>query len=86
MKTLELTTLFGKLTEHEYELNTLEVRITISKKKITISKKKEKVREENISIFLKVSTFKARVDLDNESINDDSSKKEEMGLFVKRYN
>lgn len=80
LKTLDITTLFGKLIEHAHELKRLEAREVNAKKK-------EKLREEKRSISLKAFASKAKVKEDDKSTShDDSSKEEYMNWFVKRYN
>lgn len=44
------------------------------------------VKEEKRSISLKASSSKDKVKDDEDNSNEDSSKDEEMSLFVKRYN
>ena len=79
---LDLTTLFGKLQEHEQVLLSLEQHEKIEKKdKTKVSEKK--------SIALKTSSskFQAKEQSDySSSDEEEEDKSEDMGLFVKRYN
>ncbi|PNX80237.1 phytoalexin-deficient 4-2 protein [Trifolium pratense] len=72
LNTLEITTLFGKLKEHEYTLK----RLNAQEESL---KRKEKSKEKK-GLALKVEKEESD---DNEDSSDDD---EEMGLFVKRYN
>lgn len=68
-KTLDITTLFAKLTKHKHELKILEA----SKSN---ANKKEKARKEKRIISLKASTSKPKVKESDGSVDyDDSSKK-----------
>jgi hypothetical protein len=84
LTTLSLTTLFGKLTEHEQVLNLLEKHEKGEKKEKHNEKEKEKDKR---SIALKASTSKSKkVEQVESSSSEDDSDDEEMGLFVRRYN
>ncbi|KAK2354182.1 gag-protease polyprotein [Trifolium repens] len=91
LTTLSLTTLFGKLTEHEQVLNLLEKHEKSEKKGKHNDKDKEKEKEKDKrSIALKTSTSKStkskKVEHVESSSSEDDSDDEEMGLFVRRYN
>ncbi|KAK2356902.1 gag-protease polyprotein [Trifolium repens] len=84
LTTLSLTTLFGKLTEHEQVLNLLEKHEKGEKKEKHNEKEKEKDKR---SIALKASKSKSKkVEKVESSSREDDSDDEEMGLFVRRYN
>ncbi|KAK2403095.1 putative mitochondrial protein [Trifolium repens] len=84
LTTLSLTTLFGKLTEHEQVLNLLEKHEKGEKKEKHNEKEKEKDKR---SIALKASKSKSKkVEQVESSSSEDDSDDEEMGLFVRRYN
>ncbi|KAK2402924.1 gag-protease polyprotein [Trifolium repens] len=87
LTSLNLTTLFGKLTEHEHVLNLLEKHEKSEKKVKHNDKEKEKDKR---SIALKASTSKStkskRIEHVESSSSEDDSDDEEMGLFVRRYN
>ncbi|KAK2363148.1 cysteine-rich RECEPTOR kinase [Trifolium repens] len=84
LTTLSLTTLFGKLTEHEQVLNLLEKHEKGEKKEKHNEKEKEK---DKMSIALKASKSKSKkVEQVESSSSEDDSDDEEMGLFVRRYN
>ncbi|KAK2390489.1 putative mitochondrial protein [Trifolium repens] len=84
LTTLSLTTLFGKLTEHEQVLNLLEKHEKGEKKEKHNEKEKEKDKR---SIALKASKSKSKkVEQVESSSSADDSDDEEMGLFVRRYN
>ncbi|KAK2374883.1 hypothetical protein QL285_075815 [Trifolium repens] len=89
LTTLSLTTLFGKLTEHEQVLNLLEKQEKSEKKGKHNDKEKEKEKDKR-SIALKTSTSKTtkskKVEHVESSSSEDDSDDEEMGLFVRRYN
>jgi hypothetical protein len=79
-----MTTLFGKLQEHEQELMNLEKHEKSQKKE-----KKEKAKDtERKSIALKNSRYKSSTNdvCESESSDDDKDSNEDMGLFVRRYN
>jgi len=79
---LDLTTLFGKLQEHEQVLLSLEQHEKKEKKdKAKVSEKK--------SIALKTSSSKSQAKEQSDyssSDEEEEDKSEDMGLFVKRYN
>jgi hypothetical protein len=84
LRTLDMTTLFGKLQEHEQELMNLEKHEKSQKKE-----KKEKAKDtERKSIALKASRYKSSTNdvCESESSDDDKDSNEDMGLFVRRYN
>ncbi|KAK2420445.1 rust resistance kinase Lr10 [Trifolium repens] len=83
LSTLSLTTLFGKLTEHEQVLNLLEKHEKGGKKEKHNEKEKEKDKR---SIALKASTSKSKKVEQMESSSSEDDSDEEMGLFVRRYN
>ncbi|KAK2420447.1 rust resistance kinase Lr10 [Trifolium repens] len=83
LTTLSLTTLFGKLTEHEQVLNLLEKHEKGGKKEKHNEKEKEKDKR---SIALKASTSKSKKVEQMESSSSEDDSDEEMGLFVRRYN
>ncbi|KAK2435416.1 gag-protease polyprotein [Trifolium repens] len=84
LTTLSLTTLFGKLTEHEQVLNLLEKHEKGEKKEKHNEKEKEKDKR---SIALKASKSKSKkVEQVESSSSEDDSDDEEMGLFVRCYN
>ncbi|KAK2430292.1 gag-protease polyprotein [Trifolium repens] len=87
LTSLNLTTLFGKLTEPEQVLNLLEKHEKNEKKVKHNDKEKEKDKR---SITLKISTSKStkskRIEHVESSSSEDDSDDEEMGLFVRRYN
>ncbi|KAK2421404.1 gag-protease polyprotein [Trifolium repens] len=84
LTTLSLTTLFGKLTEHEQVLNLLEKQEKSEKKGKHNDKDKEKDKR---TIALKASKSKSKkVEHVESSSSEDDSDDEEMGLFVRRYN
>ncbi|KAK2382949.1 putative mitochondrial protein [Trifolium repens] len=84
LTTLSLTTLFGKLTEHEQVLNLLEKHEKGEKNEKHNEKEKEKDKR---SIALKASKSKSKkVEQVESSSSEDDSDDEEMGLFVRRYN
>src|SRR3954468_24580978 len=81
LSTLDLTTLFGKLEEHEQDL--------MNPNKHEKHEKKEKSKDtEKKSIALKASSSKSSTKdtCDSESSDEDESPDEDMGLFVRRYN
>ena len=82
LKVLDLTTLFGKLEEHEQELSCLEKH---EKRKNEKGKDKE---ERKKSIALKTFTLRPSQDeqKDSEPKDDKDSDEEDMGLFIKRVN
>ena len=80
LTTLDVTTLFGKLQEHEQEL--------INLNKHEKKEKKEKSRDmEKKSIALKASSSKSSTNdsCGSDSGDDDESLNEDMGLFVRKY-
>src|SRR3954470_2341235 len=83
LNTLDITTLFGKLEEHEQHLKCLDMHEKRSKKEKNMEKEVEKK-----SIALKASSSKTSIrELEDSDISDDEdSDEEEMGLFVRRYN
>ncbi|KAK2370012.1 gag-protease polyprotein [Trifolium repens] len=84
LTTLSLTTLFGKLTEHEQVLNLLEKHEKCEKKEKHNEKEKQKDKR---FIALKASKSKSKkVEQVESSSSEDDSDDEEMGLFVRRYN
>ncbi|KAK2422441.1 gag-protease polyprotein [Trifolium repens] len=84
LTTLSLTTLFGKLTEHEQVLNLLEKHEKSEKKGKHNDKEKENDKR---TIALKASKSKSKkVEHVESSSSEDDSDDEEMGLFVRRYN
>ncbi|KAK2422340.1 gag-protease polyprotein [Trifolium repens] len=84
LTTLSLTTLFGKLTEHEHVLNLLEKQEKSEKKGKHNDKDKEKDKR---TIALKASKSKSKkVEQVESSSSEDDSDDEEMGLFVRCYN
>ena len=86
LTTLSLTTLFGKLTEHEQVLNLLEKQEKSEKKGKHNDKDKEKEKDKR-TIALKASKSKSKkVEHVESSSSEDDSDDEEMGLFVRRYN
>ncbi|KAK2444047.1 gag-protease polyprotein [Trifolium repens] len=86
LTTLSLTTLFGKLTEHEQVLNLLEKQEKSQKKGKHNDKDKEKEKDKR-TIALKASKSKSKkVEHVESSSSEDDSDDEEMGLFVRRYN
>ena len=86
LTTLSLTTLFGKLTEHEQVLNLLEKQEKSEKKGKHNDKDKEKEKDKR-TIALKASKSKSKkVEHVESSSSEDNSDDEEMGLFVRRYN
>ncbi|KAK2444675.1 gag-protease polyprotein [Trifolium repens] len=86
LTTLSLTTLFGKLTEHEQVLNLLEKQEKSEKKGKHNDKEKEKEKDKR-TIALKTSKSKSKkVEHVESSSSEDDSDDEEMGLFVRRYN
>ncbi|KAK2403332.1 gag-protease polyprotein [Trifolium repens] len=89
LTTLSLTTLFGKLTEHEQVLNLLEKHEKSEKKGKHNDKDKEKEKDKRF-IALKTSTSKStkskKVEQVESSSSEDDSDDEEMELFVRRYN
>ncbi|WJX13358.1 hypothetical protein P8452_03754 [Trifolium repens] len=86
LTTLSLTTLFGKLTEHEHVLNLLEKQEKSEKKGKHNDKDKEKEKDKR-TIALKASKSKSKkVEHVESSSSEDDSDDEEMRLFVRRYN
>ncbi|KAK2443470.1 rust resistance kinase Lr10 [Trifolium repens] len=86
LTTLSLTTLFGKLMEHEQVLNLLEKQEKSEKKGKHNDKDKEKEKDKR-TIALKASKSKSKkVEHVESSSSEDDSDDEEMGLFVRRYN
>ncbi|KAK2416799.1 gag-protease polyprotein [Trifolium repens] len=86
LTTLSLTTLFGKLTEHEQVLNLLEKQEKSEKKGKHNDKDKEKEKDKR-TIALKASKSKSKkVEHVESSSSEDDSDDEEMKLFVRRYN
>ncbi|KAK2422403.1 gag-protease polyprotein [Trifolium repens] len=84
LTTLSLTTLFGKLTEHEQVLNLLEKHEKCEKKEKHNEKEKQNDKR---SIALKASKSKSKkVEQVESSSSEDDSDDEEMRLFVRRYN
>lgn len=61
-----MSNIYWNLIEHEYKLKRLEANV----------KKKERVKEKKISISLKVSTFKTKVEEDKDCINKHSLEEE----------
>ena len=87
LETLGLTALFGKLEEHEQELNFQDkYENNLEKKK----KNKESHKEEVVkSKSLKASSSKSSKEeksKNSDSSDDEISDDEEMGLFVRKYN
>lgn len=79
LSTLNITTLFGKLEEHEQELISLEKH----EKKLKKDKNKEKeVDKKSISLKASSSNCSTKEQSDSEVSNDECSDDEEMGLFV----
>lgn len=78
LKIIDISTLFGNLTEYEHESK----RLKISESNL---KKKEKFKEESRNISLEASTSKAKLEEYKYSTDENSSKEEEMRLFVKCY-
>jgi len=79
-----MTTLFGKLQEHEQEIMNLEKHEKSQKKE-----KKEKAKDtERKSIALKASSSKSSTNdtYESESSDDDKDSNEDTDLFVRRYN
>lgn len=64
LKSLDISTLFGKLIKHEHELKRLKAREANLKKK-------EKVNEDKRRISLKVSSSKVKVKDDEDSSKDE---------------
>ncbi|KAK2445046.1 gag-protease polyprotein [Trifolium repens] len=86
LTTLSLTTLFGKLTEHEQVLNLLEKQEKSEKKGKHNDKDKEKEKDKR-TIALKASKSKSKkVEHVESSSSEDDSDDEEIELFVRRYN
>ncbi|XP_050896206.1 uncharacterized protein LOC127102934 [Lathyrus oleraceus] len=85
LRTLDLTTLFGKLEEHDQELTFLEKHEKKHEKKINKDKGKDSEVERKC-IALKASSSKSSTNeqSDCETSDDENSNDEEMGLFVKR--
>src|SRR4051812_39401699 len=83
LNTLDITTLFGKLEEHEQHLKCLDMHEKRAKKEKNMEKEVEKK-----SNALKASSSKtSRQELeDSDTSNDEDSDDEKMGLFVRRYN
>ncbi|KAI5383033.1 hypothetical protein KIW84_070437 [Lathyrus oleraceus] len=81
LTTLDITTLFGKLEEHQQELASLEK----YEKKIKKEKTKDKESEKK-SIALVASSSKSpnKEQSDSDSSSDEDSDDEEMGLFIRR--
>jgi hypothetical protein len=84
LRTLDMTTLFGKLQEHEQELMNLEKHEKNQKKE----KKEKDKNTERKSIALKASRYKSSTNdvCESESSDDDKESNEDMRLFVMRYN
>ncbi|XP_058721912.1 uncharacterized protein LOC131593431 [Vicia villosa] len=82
LNTLDITTLFGKLEEHEQHLKCLDMHEKRAKKEKNMEKEVEKK-----SIALKASSSKTlRQELeDSDTSDDEDSDDEEMELFVRRY-
>lgn len=78
LKTLDMSTLFGKLTEREHELNRL-------KASESDTKHKDKNKEDKKNISLKAFTSKVKLEVDDEH-SSGSSLYKDMRLFVMRYN
>lgn len=82
----DLTTLFGKLEEHEKELTCLEKHKKEYEKKMKKDKGRDK-EEVKKSIALKISSLKSskNVPSECEERDDKDSNDDDVGLFVKRY-
>ena len=83
LTTLTITTLFGKLEEHQQELESLEKYENKSKKEKNIDKEGEK---KSIALMASSSKSSQKEQSDNDSSSDEDSDDEEMVLFVRRYN
>jgi len=75
LNALSMITLFGKLKEHEHEINRFKSSEDVSRRKETKS----------IALNTTSSVSTSSVQNDDES-NDDAIDEEEMSLFVRRYN
>jgi hypothetical protein len=85
LTTLTITTLFGKLEEHQQALESLEKYENKSKKEK--EKKRDKEGEKKpIALVASSSKSSRKEQSDNDSSSDKDSDDEEMGLFVRRYN
>ena len=86
LTSLNLTTLFGKLTEHEHVLNLLEKHEKSEKKVKHNDKEKEKDKR---SIALKASTSKStkskKVEQNDSSLSDEEWEEYEMEMFLRRF-
>lgn len=72
--------MFGKITKHENELKRL------ANSKVN-SKKKDKGKEEKYDLSFKASSSKTKNSKEeSDNYDEESSKEEEMGLFLRRYN
>lgn len=78
LKIIDISTLFGNLIEYEHESK----RLKISESNL---KKKEKFKEESRNISLEASASKAKLEEYKYSTDENSSKEEEMRLFIKCY-
>ena len=83
LTTLTITTLFGKLEEHQQELQSLEKYKNKSKKERNKDREGEK---KSIALMTSSSKSSTKEQDDNGSTSDENSDDEEMGLFVWRYN
>src|SRR4051812_6657831 len=83
LNTLDITTLFGKLEEHEQHLKCLDMH----EKKVTKDKNIEKEVEKKL-IALKASSSKTskQEQEDSDTSDEEDTDDEEMGLFVRRHN
>lgn len=86
LKTLNVTTLFGKLEEHEQELTCMEKHEKEHEKEMKKEKGKDN-KENNKSSALNTSSSKSSYNekSDCESRDDKNFDDEDMRLFVKRY-
>ncbi|MCH94038.1 hypothetical protein A2U01_0014993 [Trifolium medium] len=81
MITLDLTTLFGKLEEHQQEL------IALQKHEESIKKERHNVKDKEKSKDIKTTSTKSKgKEQSNGCDSDEDSDNEEMTLFVKRFN
>ncbi|XP_050889217.1 pre-mRNA-splicing factor CWC15-like [Lathyrus oleraceus] len=90
LKALDITTLFGKLEEHEQELTFLEKHEKEYEKNMEKEKGKDKEEVKN-SIALKTYSFKSSEnepseceEKDDKNSDDDDDDDDDVGLFVKR--
>ena len=75
--------MFGKLEEHQQELESLEKYENKSKKEKNKDREGEK---KSIALMTSSSNSSTKEQDDNGSTSDENSDDEEMGLFVRRYN